>query len=719
MLETPAAGQLFADSMIVVRGWVVQTKPPILGVLVEAPGLRVELPLDRPRGDVIEAQRCHGIVGFEGRIDLINQACRATLVFSFLRAHGRRQSWQSVEVWHPEMRPAAPARSVLGLDWSRQAAAILGRLRGSAAEDTVSLWQDGHCIATARPDQDGAFQFSTQGLEPLQDAFLWNDAADGQATLMDCIIGTGPMREDALAPAQPRRLGMSDILLPRPTTVNGRPVNVAAAADGSAWFRTEALSDTLWLGRLEHAGQPGVFLNQTFRWVRTAREAVIAKRLVQLETIDGTRTVFAPCAIEHGPEGFVLLGLRDATLPMLEVPVTALRDLRPLASPFERDALIEAEIQMFRTRYATLKRRQALAAPEAAGHRRLVLPARLDAVPADLSGRCVLLRPEHSPTDDLYVTAAMEQFGQRRGWSYRIINLDDAAAQLDPGAIRAGDCVIVSRYINEPWFQRLAAFQGRIRIVYLMDDDVAAAIDSPALPVLYRQRMDEVALLDFQAMLRLADHFVVTSEGLLRKYQSPKTRLLHPPCLRFPQSMAHQDVKRPIRVAYHGTDGHREDIGFLSGVLIQLAQKLGARTEVEIFSTFRFPTNLPNIRFVKPKPWAQYISHAESNPAHICVVPLLSTPYNLGKSIIKMHDTTALGAVGVYSKMPPYDGVVRDGEDGLLVANDPGLWYQALRLLVEQHALRQAMASSAQERARRDFSPTATAEFWEALLGIT
>ena len=251
-----------------------------------------------------------------------------------------------------------------------------------------------------------------------------------------------------------------------------------------------------------------------------------------------------------------------------------------------------------------------------------------------------------------------------------------------------------------------------------MDDDVPAAIDSPALPVLYRQRMDEVTLLDFQAMLRLADHFVVTSERLLRKYDSPKTRLLHPPCLRFPGSMAHQDVQRPVRVAYHGTDAHREDIHFLSGALTQLAQKLGARTEVEIFSTFRFPTTLPNIRFVKPKPWPQYIEHAQRNPAHIAVVPLLSTPYNLGKSIIKMHDTAALGAVGIYSKTPPYDGVVRDGEDGLLVANDPGLWYQALKLLVEQHALRQTLARGAQERARRDFSPSATAEFWEALLGI-
>jgi hypothetical protein len=728
-LETPAPSQLFADSLLVLRGWVDQPVSPITSVVVEAPGLRLELPLDQMRADVVDERRLYRVAGFEGRIDLINHPCKLLLTFSLLHANGQLQPWQTVEVWHPEMRPLVPSRTVLGLDWSHQGPWVVGQIRGAAADDDVSLWQAGRRIATARLGPDGAFRLRAEGFDPLRDAFLWHTGADGQATFLDRIPGEAQIFRHSAAYLQRfgsasqafRRQGLTAIDVSPGhghVVANGRRVEAASLSDGSARIGTDGLSDTLWVERTQGDPRRGVFLNQGLRWVHATREAVMAKRLVLLETTDGARSVFAPCAIEHGPDGFVLLGLRNGHQPLVEIPVTALRDLRPIGEPFQVDAAVQAEIQAFRMRFAEAKEQSARAAPQPVEQRRLVLPTRMATALPATSGRCILLRPDHSPTDDLYVTAAMELIGRRHGWSYSIIDLRDPVPLDDPQAIRPGDFVVVSRYITEPWFQRLAKLQGRIRIAYLMDDDVAAAIDTPALRMLYRQRMDEVALLDFQAMLRLADHVVVTSENLLRTYNSPKTRMLHPPCLRFPLDMVHQDMRRPIRFAYHGTDGHLEDINFLAPVLGRLAQKFGSRIEVEIFTSFRWPTTLSNIRFVKPKPWADYVAHAARHPAHVAVVPLLFTPYNAGKSIIKVHDTTSLGAVGVYSRTDPYTGVVRDGEDGLLVANDPGLWYQALKLLTEQGDFRRGMAIRAQERAQSDFSAAATAGFWETVLDL-
>jgi glycosyltransferase involved in cell wall biosynthesis len=103
----------------------------------------------------------------------------------------------------------------------------------------------------------------------------------------------------------------------------------------------------------------------------------------------------------------------------------------------------------------------------------------------------------------------------------------------------------------------------------------------------------------------------------------------------------------------------------------------------------------------------------------IAIAPLADSPLNRGKSDIKFLDYSALGLPGVYSAVPPYLETVRQGETGILVANSPAEWYEALETLVRDPALRSSIATRSQEyvRSQRTLEHCATA--WrEAVLAI-
>lgn len=80
----------------------------------------------------------------------------------------------------------------------------------------------------------------------------------------------------------------------------------------------------------------------------------------------------------------------------------------------------------------------------------------------------------------------------------------------------------------------------------------------------------------------------------------------------------------------------------------------------------------------------------------IAIAPLKDTPFNHCKSDIKLLDYSAIGAAGIYSRVPAYESSVRHLETGWLVENDVDAWIEALeRLLTDDDELRGQMAQNA------------------------
>jgi hypothetical protein len=105
----------------------------------------------------------------------------------------------------------------------------------------------------------------------------------------------------------------------------------------------------------------------------------------------------------------------------------------------------------------------------------------------------------------------------------------------------------------------------------------------------------------------------------------------------------------------------------------------------------RLYRDLPRTTVLHPMNWANYLAHCRGRPAHLGLAPLLDNRFNRTRSHTKVLDIARRGAVGLFSRLPPYEGAVRDGEDGLLIANSSEKWVEVVSQLLCDPARLQAL----------------------------
>jgi hypothetical protein len=84
----------------------------------------------------------------------------------------------------------------------------------------------------------------------------------------------------------------------------------------------------------------------------------------------------------------------------------------------------------------------------------------------------------------------------------------------------------------------------------------------------------------------------------------------------------------------------------------------------------------------------------QAQSADIFMAPLTDNLFNRCKSSIKYLEYSALGVPGVYSRLEPYNSVIKHGVNGLLASNDEE-WRDCLVSLIENPELRQSIATNA------------------------
>ena len=303
--------------------------------------------------------------------------------------------------------------------------------------------------------------------------------------------------------------------------------------------------------------------------------------------------------------------------------------------------------------------------------------------------KILVLRRAAMPTDEIYILTPLQHLINTTGAPLAITTIDTdttgLSAEERASLLTPDTTVVVCRYVPDDWIQSLTQYRNRIqRIVYLMDDDLCATPDGLWLPGGYRKRMMKVAQGEFQTMLNLCDHFMVACDFLARRYASPKTLNVEPAYLNPPATLDHLDSTKEITIAYYGTQVHRDDIAAISPALQEILEE-HPHVHVQIVMGQYAPERLkdmPRVEVVPGMPWEDYKKFVAQARAHIALAPILRTPYNLGKSVIKILDIASLGAVGLYSRSEPYTKYIRDGENGFLVENDALMWKKSLTWLI-------------------------------------
>lgn len=338
--------------------------------------------------------------------------------------------------------------------------------------------------------------------------------------------------------------------------------------------------------------------------------------------------------------------------------------------------------------------------------------------------KVVLVARKYTPTDEIYIINPLTRLLNSKELDFRVITTDRISIfkRLKAHSIISSSHIIVSRSIPKSWIDFLSTNRSSIRSFhYLFDDDFSAAKITPTTPQHYHKRLLQIADEEFPRLTELSDSVIVTSRYLKDKYNSPKTTLLEP-AAHMPQSnLSHHDNTKTIKIVYYATAVHSGDLQMISPTLKRLHDNYQHIT-IDIITGRHKPkllSNLPRISVRRQISWPKYKKFMQGNYAHIVLIPLLDSPFNRGKSIIKFFDVCTLGAVGIYSDVCAYNDVVSHGSNGLLVSNHPEDWFNAISGLIENPERMKYLAEEGQKHARIIGDPSRLDEFWARTLKLS
>lgn len=249
------------------------------------------------------------------------------------------------------------------------------------------------------------------------------------------------------------------------------------------------------------------------------------------------------------------------------------------------------------------------------------------------------------------------------------------------------------------------------RNIFFMDDDLLDWKVLLDIPLLYAIRLWHKATSKRKLILSSCSELWVSTPYLADKYAAWNPRLIRPiasgpllerlwlsspasPNSSFAASSTSLD---PIRICYHGTWSHRDDMKWLAPVIAEV-QRHCPNTFFEVIGgerVARIFNGIPRVIILPTMAWPDYLKHTQIVRQDIGLAPLRDTLFNRGRGPIKFFDYARAGAVGVFSAGPAFSDFLSNGVDGIVLENNPSLWVNRIVELVNSPQLRKNMADAA------------------------
>jgi glycosyltransferase involved in cell wall biosynthesis len=280
-------------------------------------------------------------------------------------------------------------------------------------------------------------------------------------------------------------------------------------------------------------------------------------------------------------------------------------------------------------------------------------------------------------------------------------------------AIPDCDLLVVERHVLWPYERQLDGFvrvlslcrQRGVPVVYQLDDNLLDLHrDEPWETYPGNSLRGVVAFL-----ARQADGMIVSTPALAERVARLRSGVLVVPNalderLFGPAPEPYTPRSSAVTIGYMGTLTHEADVRMVLAPLRALLARHAGRVRLELvggatgrrmaslFEGLPFRMRDPGNEDPYPKfvPWMR--QHLRWD---VAIAPLVDDAFTRGKSDLKYLDYGALGIPGVFSDVRPYRGTVRHRETGLLAANEPRAWAEALEEIVSDGALRARLAEAA------------------------
>lgn len=186
-------------------------------------------------------------------------------------------------------------------------------------------------------------------------------------------------------------------------------------------------------------------------------------------------------------------------------------------------------------------------------------------------------------------------------------------------------------------------------------------------------------------------------------------------CLKSPLSeeRSQQDA---LIIGYMGTNSHKPDLEYIAPVLLRLLERYSPKLSLSFWGTPP-PASLashPQVQWapVGIRSYPEFVKWFQAQSADILIAPLVDNLFNRCKSPLKFFEYSSLGAPGVFSRLDPYESIVRHGYNGFL-ATTLEEWEECLMQLIEDKALRARIAAEAQADIEREWLLSRNISKWQ------
>lgn len=318
---------------------------------------------------------------------------------------------------------------------------------------------------------------------------------------------------------------------------------------------------------------------------------------------------------------------------------------------------------------------------------------------------------ERLPTTDLYFRWAC------RNWIARPWRRGPVR-QVGANTFVCGDTLLLVRRDDDALMERALGWPGRF--VYLIDDDIAAARDSPELPPDYRGRLMEFDERHHQRLLARADTLVVPSARLERQLAGLAPLVRIHPFWRYPPADARhfRESRQRFRMVFLGSGSHAGALLTIAPVIRRVVERY---THIE-FSYFGKTDGIPalcghpRIHRLRPMRWPRYARWLAKQRFHLALYPMSPSPFDQARSANKIAEHAIVGAAAIY----PADWAEarRLAPAALFAGSEDADWEEQIERAVESNHRSQLYPQYDADQLAHLFDSNMQNSLWRDILGI-
>lgn len=244
--------------------------------------------------------------------------------------------------------------------------------------------------------------------------------------------------------------------------------------------------------------------------------------------------------------------------------------------------------------------------------------------------------------------------------------------------------------------------ENHIKTAYLLDDNWFCATDT--YPQLEGQiGKNSIPFFFFKLLISTVDTVFVTNDLIGEDMKQYANHIVKMPLNVRTADFRRQQTTEPRTTVHIGFAGSNSKIQHFSEAFKALERIMKDYSQVRLyFKGIELPSSLKMFgdRVVQSQYTFDYKAYAQEVSSwqyDIVISPLDDTRYINSKCPNKYLESTAMGAVGIYTAIPLYEVVIQDGVNGLLVNNKEDEWYMAIARLIQDPQLRAQLFAYAKQ----------------------